>query len=69
MTKHLAIQPSVKGIHSPAKDGINDQRAAVSLNMAKPIDFELPDHEGKAWRLSAHLAGGPVVLVFYRGDW
>ena len=37
--------------------------------MDKAIDFELPDHEGKAWRLADHLAGGPVVLVFYRGDW
>src|SRR5258708_25411834 len=37
--------------------------------MSKAIDFELPDHEGKAWRLADHLARGPVVLVFYRGDW
>jgi peroxiredoxin len=35
----------------------------------RAIDFELPDHEGKAWRLADHLARGPVVLVFYRGDW
>jgi len=35
----------------------------------KAIDFELPDHEGEAWRLADHLAHGPVVLVFYRGDW
>jgi peroxiredoxin len=33
------------------------------------IDFELPSTEGKAWRLSEHLAQGAVVLVFYRGDW
>jgi peroxiredoxin len=32
-------------------------------------DFELPDHEGKSWRLSDQLARGPVVVVFYRGDW
>jgi peroxiredoxin len=32
-------------------------------------DFELPDNDGKLWRLSEHLASGPVVLVFYRGDW
>jgi peroxiredoxin len=35
----------------------------------KAIDFELADQEGKSWRLSDNLARGPVVLVFYRGDW
>jgi len=33
------------------------------------IDFDLPDHEDHGWTLSDHLATGPVVLVFYRGDW
>ncbi len=37
--------------------------------MDKAIDFELPDHDGKVWRLADYLARGPVVLVFYRGDW
>jgi peroxiredoxin len=37
--------------------------------MDKAIDFELPDHEEKQWRLSDHLNQGPVLLVFYRGDW
>ncbi len=37
--------------------------------MDKAIDFDLPDHEGKAWHFADHLARGPVVLVFYRGDW
>ncbi len=32
-------------------------------------DFELPDQDGKTWQLSDHLSHGPVVLVFYRGDW
>jgi len=32
-------------------------------------DFELPDHQGRPWRLGEKLAGGPVLLVFYRGDW
>ena len=35
----------------------------------KVIDFELPDHEGKKWRLADHLERGPVLLIFYRGDW
>jgi peroxiredoxin len=32
-------------------------------------DFALPDqHEDEVW-LSALLRGGPVVLIFYRGEW
>jgi len=46
-----------------------DQGTGVSLAVERAIDFELPDHEGKAWRLADHLARGPVLLVFYRGDW
>ena len=37
--------------------------------MDKAIDFELPDQEGTNWHLDEHLARGPVLLVFYRGDW
>ena len=37
--------------------------------MDKAIDFELPDQEGRGWRLSDQLAHGPVLLIFYRGDW
>ena len=32
-------------------------------------DFELPDQQGYPWCLSGQLEEGPVVLVFYRGDW
>jgi peroxiredoxin len=32
-------------------------------------DFELPDSAGKTRRLSELLSQGPLVLVFYRGDW
>jgi peroxiredoxin len=35
----------------------------------KAIDFELPDQEGQNWRLADHMTRGPVLLVFYRGDW
>ncbi|WP_273844539.1 redoxin domain-containing protein [Rubrobacter calidifluminis] len=31
--------------------------------------FELPDQRGEPWNLSGQLERGPVVLVFYRGDW
>lgn len=32
-------------------------------------DFELPDQQGYPWCLSGQLEEGPVVLVFFRGDW
>lgn len=31
--------------------------------------FELPDEEKRPWNLSEKLKDGPVMLVFYRGDW
>ena len=31
--------------------------------------FELPDQQGYPWSLSGELEIGPVVLVFYMGDW
>lgn len=31
--------------------------------------FELPDERGGAFELSGKLSEGPVVLLFYRGDW
>ncbi len=37
--------------------------------MDTAIDFELPDQSGSPWRLAEALARGPVLLVFYRGDW
>ena len=37
--------------------------------MDKATDFELSDHHGRPWRLSEKLTEGPVLLVFYRGDW
>jgi len=31
--------------------------------------FELPGGQGYPWDLSGQLESGPVMLVFYRGDW
>jgi peroxiredoxin len=31
--------------------------------------FELPDERGGAFSLPDRLPEGPVVLLFYRGDW
>lgn len=32
-------------------------------------EIELRDGSGEPFRLSKVLAGGPVVLAFFRGDW
>ncbi len=32
-------------------------------------EFELSDSTGTLRRLSTMVAGGPLVLVFYRGHW
>lgn len=32
-------------------------------------EFSLPDAQGRTVSLSERLSGGPVVLVFYRGEW
>ena len=32
-------------------------------------NFELPDENGRPFNLAREAAEGPLVLVFYRGDW
>ena len=60
----LAFETS-PGDHSPDGAFGSHQRSCVD----KAIDFELPDQEGQNWRLADHMTRGPVLLVFYRGDW
>ena len=44
--------------------------ARHSLHAGQPApDFTLPDAAGQPVSLAALLASGPVVLVFYRGNW
>jgi peroxiredoxin len=31
--------------------------------------FILPDEQGEPFNLRSALTGGPLMLVFYRGDW
>ena len=31
--------------------------------------FILPDEQGEPFKLRSELADGPLMLVFYRGDW
>jgi peroxiredoxin len=37
--------------------------------VARPVDFALPDQDGKPFRLSNALRERTVVVLFYRGDW
>ena len=37
--------------------------------MERATDFALPDERGTTWRLADHLGRGPVLLIYYRGDW
>jgi peroxiredoxin len=37
--------------------------------MTNAPDFSLPNQNGQEWSLAPALAEGPVLLVFYRGDW
>ncbi len=53
----------------------SDERTRVDatsagLRTGQQIEnFELPDEEGKPFELYGRLRQGPLVLVFYRGDW
>ena len=49
---------------------LEENKVAPGLSTGERApDFELPDPHGKPVRLSERLAGGPVVLSFFRGDW
>jgi peroxiredoxin len=42
----------------------------AGLDVGRKITyFELPDQQDYPWSLSGQLEAGPVMLVFYRGDW
>jgi peroxiredoxin len=40
----------------------------LAVNTAAP-DFTAPDQNGKSFHLKSMLQKGPVLLVFYRGQW
>ena len=47
-----------------------EEHRLAGLGVGQEITyFELPDQQGYPWSLSGQLEMGPVVLVFYRGDW
>ena len=59
---------------SPFEAGLGVLKRSAILDMAigagqQAPDFELPDKDGVAVRLSSLLGQGPVVVTFYRGGW
>ncbi len=41
----------------------------TSASLAPAPDFTLPDEQGRPVRLQDLLGQGPILLLFYRGDW
>lgn len=60
----VAVPPNPTRSDPPP--GIADR--ALGPGAAAP-DLSLPSASGATWSLAAARADGPVVLVFYRGDW
>jgi peroxiredoxin len=49
---------------------VETSAAAPGLSVGEEApDFTLPDAQGRAVSLRERLSNGPVVLVFYRGEW
>ena len=62
--------PEMVAAMKKAKEMIVAQGNVEGLKVgAKAPGFKLPDGEGKKRSLSKLLKKGPVVLVFYRGEW
>jgi peroxiredoxin len=51
----------------------NDQihpNAGLALGPGQmAVDFTLPNTDGSFYTLTTALTAGPLILVFYRGDW
>lgn len=58
------------GVSNPGREspppGIEERALAVG---AQAPGLTLDSTRGGTWSLTEALEGGPVVLVFYRGDW
>lgn len=62
--------PSINDRISRALDEVRQSGKTPGLAVGDPApDFRLPDARGNQVSLQDRLASGPVVLVFYRGEW
>jgi len=67
-TPSLRPHPVQYTSNSTAEENITETSASLRMGQKMP-DFELPDQEWLPYGLFENLQRGPVVLVFYRGDW
>lgn len=47
---------------------MTETSTGIEVGQGMPV-FELPDEQGRPFNLTERLEEGPIVLVFYRGDW
>jgi len=50
------------------EENVTETSTKIEVGQEMPA-FELPDEEGRPFNLLEQLREGPVILVFYRGDW
>ncbi len=49
---------------------IEKERSMTNISVGAGFPaFVLPDERGEPFDLRAELSEGPLMLVFYRGDW
>jgi peroxiredoxin len=53
---------------SENEENVTETSTGIEVRQAMPA-FELPDEEGRPFKLLEQLHEEPVILVFYRGDW
>ncbi|MDP9455804.1 MAG: peroxiredoxin family protein [Actinomycetota bacterium] len=51
------------------EEHITEKTGTIPVVGEKTPNFELPDEQGRIFNLARELEAGPIVLVFYRGDW
>jgi peroxiredoxin len=68
--QNLNKSPDAAATFARLLQDLQDQGAGKGLNIGeKAPDFTLEDAAGKPVTLSEELAKGPVIIVFYRGEW
>ncbi|QDS94966.1 Putative peroxiredoxin bcp [Roseimaritima multifibrata] len=67
MQSKPAFANLIESLLAKARD-FGDGKDAIAVGQPAP-NFDLPNAIGESVELSALLAGGPVVLMFYRGSW
>ena len=59
----------VDGVQGDSEVHVAEKTGTTPAVGEKIPNFELPDEQGRPFNLARELEGGPIVLVFYRGDW